>query len=280
MIPFDFEYYKPDTIQEAIILFHQLDSAGKTPVYYGGGTELISMARVGNLSFGSVIDIKSIPECRALEHVSDNLVLGSALTLSDITESKQFPLLDKTAGRIADHTTQCKITLGGNLASTIIYRETILPLLLTDAKVTVAGPSGLTDYKISQIFDQRMNIPKGHFLICTTISKSLIQAPCFHVKKTKNEKVDYPLITTAGLIKDGLIRIAFSGLASYPFRNTDIEDMLNDSNLTFSERADRIANTLSDILLNDLTGSREYRNYVLKNTLTNILETARENNYV
>lgn len=280
MIPFDFEYYKPDTIEEAVALYHQLDSEGKTPVYYGGGTELISMARVGNLSFESVIDIKSIPECRALAHDAGNLLLGSALTLSDITEAKQFPLLDKTAGRIADHTTQCKITLGGNLASTIIYRETVLPLLLTDAKVTVAGPDGLTDYAISQIFDQRLKLPKGHFLIRTTISKSLIQAPYFHVKKTKNEKIDYPLITTAGLIKDGFIRIAFSGLASYPFRNADIEDILNDSNLTFSERADRIANTLSDILLDDLSGCRDYRSFVLKNTLTNILETARENNYV
>lgn len=30
MIPFDFEYYRPNCIEEAIRLFHQLDKEGKS----------------------------------------------------------------------------------------------------------------------------------------------------------------------------------------------------------------------------------------------------------
>ncbi len=123
MIPFDFEYHRPDTFREAANLFSQLDSAGKAPVYYSGGSELISMARLGNLKFGAAIDIKSIPECKVSELDGQNLLLGAALTLSDITRANLFPLLGKAAGRIADHTMQCKITLGGNIASTIVYRR-------------------------------------------------------------------------------------------------------------------------------------------------------------
>lgn len=280
MIPFDFEYYRPDTIKEAVDIFRELDSDGKTPVYYGGGSELISMARVGSISFGAVIDVKNIPECRVMDLDNKNLYLGGAVTLSDITEANHFPLMSKTAGRIADHTMQCKITLGGNLASTIIYRETVLPLLLTEAKITTAGLSGLREYDIRQIFKERLLLPKGEFLIKVAIDRSYFDSPFFHVKKTKNEKIDYPLITAEGLKKDGLIRIAFSGLAPYPFRDIGVEKILNDMALNFEQRANKIVDALSGIILNDLSSSADYRKYVLKNTIINILETMGDKNDV
>ncbi len=276
MIPFDFEYHRPDTMQEAADLFRRLDSEGKAPVYYGGGSELISMARVGSLSFGAVIDLKSIPECRVMQYDDERLRLGSCLTLSEITESNCFPLLGKTAGRIADHTMQCRITLGGNLASAIIYRETVLPLLLTDARLTAAGRNGLKEYPISQVFRERLLLPRGEFLVGAVIEKSFLPLPYFHEKKTKNEKIDYPLITSAGLKKDGLLRIAFSGLASYPFRDAGLETMLNDPALSFGSRADRIVQALSGVLLSNLSGSADYRNYVLNNTILNVLEAMKD----
>ncbi len=133
MIPFDFEYYKPDTIEDAIQLFNKLELDGKKPIYYGGGTEFISMARMYNKYTGAVIDVKGIPECNVFEFKNDNLIIGSAVTLTKIAEENPFPLLSLTVKRIADHTIQDKITLGGNLMGTIIYKEAILPLLLSNS---------------------------------------------------------------------------------------------------------------------------------------------------
>lgn len=58
MIPFDFEYYKPETVEEATLLYAELNSQRKKPVYYGGGTEIISMSRALNRYTEAVIDIK------------------------------------------------------------------------------------------------------------------------------------------------------------------------------------------------------------------------------
>lgn len=279
MIPFDFEYYKPNALREAVILYSQLEAAGKGPVYYGGGSELISMARVGNLAFGAVIDIKGIPECRALYEDGENIVFGAALTLSEIIASKKFGLLAKTAGRIADHTMQNKITLGGNLASSIVYRETVLPLLLADAGMTAADVSGAKSYSIHEIFNERLRLPKGELFVLTSVSKKMAQAPFFHEKKTKNEKIDYPLITTAALVSDGLLRIAFSGLAAYPFRDMGAEKILNDRTLDSAQRACGADAALSGIIQSDLNGSAEYRRFVLKKTVINILESIRTPKY-
>jgi len=276
MIPFDFEYYRPESTEEAVELFLRLDGEGKAPVYYGGGTELLSMARVGNLAFGAVIDLKAIPACRMLAFENDTLLLGSACTLSDFAESDLFPLLGKTAGRIADHTIQGKITLGGNLASTILYRETALPLLLTDAKLETAGENGPAEYAIARVFRERLTLRKGEFLVRASVEKRFLHAPCIHVKITKNEKIDYPLLTAAALKIDGRIRLAFSGLFSYPFRDAGAEAVLNDFSLDEAEKASRIAEAFSGRILQDLNGSAQYRKFVLKRTVLNILERMRE----
>jgi len=273
MIPFDFEYYRPDTAEEAVSTFAKLEAEGKEPVYYGGGSELISMARVGSRSFGAVVDLKNIPECRAMEDRGDHFYLGAGLTLSDLIEWNGFPLLSKTAGRIADHTMQCKITLGGNLAATIIYRETALPLLLSDAKLTFAGADGLKEYDMDTVFQERLLLPRGEFLAGVTLDKSCFSLPYFHEKKTRNEKIDYPLITAAGLKKGRTLRIAFSGLAAYPFRDAEVEKILNSSFHSRERRADKVVKCLSDIIQSDLSGSAEYRRFVLKETILNILDT-------
>ena len=276
MIPFDFEYYRPGAVKEAVALYRELELDGRSPVWYGGGSELISMARLGNRRFGAVIDIKSIPECRTLDFDGEKLYLGSALTLDEINRSLKFPLLGKTAGRIADHTNQCRITLGGNIAATIIYRETVLPLLLADAELITAGPYGLKRYVIHDVFKERLALPKGELLTSVAVAREFIGAPYFHIKKTKNEKIDYPLLTTDALIAGGFMRIAFSGLASYPFRDAAVESILNDQSLDFEERAWEITRAVSGVLLEDMNGSAAYRRFVLKNTLVNILDSIKD----
>lgn len=277
MIPFDFEYYRPDNLTEAVDIFTKLTTTGKFPVYYGGGSELISMSRVGNVKFNAVIDVKSIPDCQVLDFENNNLILGAANTLSAITETNHFPLLTKTAGRIADHTMQCKITLGGNLSSTIIYRETVLPLLLTEATLTIAGPDGLRNPNVNDIFKERMQLKEGEFIVNTAINTEYLNLPYYHIKKTRHEKIDYPLITVACLKINHILRIAFSGLASYPFRSLEVEEVFNDNNLTFTQRIEKISQLLFGVLLNDSYGSAEYRKFVLCNTLMTILKDAEDN---
>jgi CO/xanthine dehydrogenase FAD-binding subunit len=127
MLAYDFDYYLPDTVEEAAEIFASAVKAGKQPLYYGGGTEIISMARVYNLKPDVVIDIKNIGDCRGLGTDGPRLFLGAGLTLNTIAISGKFPLLGLACGRIADHTIQSKITLGGNLAGTVYYHETLPP---------------------------------------------------------------------------------------------------------------------------------------------------------
>ncbi|BCJ86323.1 FAD binding domain-containing protein [Effusibacillus dendaii] len=276
MISFDFAYHRPLTLPEAVQLHQYLTLQEKQPVYYAGGTEIITLARMNQLYTKAVIDIKRIPECNVLEFRHDKLVLGTALTLTQLAEANVFPLLTETAGRAADHTARSKITLGGNICGSIIYREAVLPFLLADSQVMIAGKKGIRVVPIPYVFVPQLWLEEGEFAVQLITDRSYVDAPYVSVKKRKLETIDYPLVTVAALKKENRIRTAFSGLVPFPFRSLEMEDILNNRHLPLETRVEEAVRHLPGPIIDDIRGSAEYRKFVLKNTLTSILKRLEE----
>ena len=272
MIPFDFVYCRPDTLEEAHETFIGLQAEEKNPVYYGGGSEIITLSRAGSIRPGAVIDIKSIPECTLLSTDQKGVHLGAACTLNQIKESKLYPLLTLACGRIADHTNQCRITLGGNICGTIMYRETCLPLLVSDAEVTLFSGEGLRRVPFQDVFSGRIQLRPDEFIVQLHVPPWAPEAPHYHVKRTRNEKIDYPLVSMSALRVNNLLRVAFSGLCTHPFRSLPMEAVLNDSSLSNPQRVERSAQMLPEPTYSDVEGSGEYRLFVFKNMLEALLE--------
>lgn len=270
MISFDFEYYKPTSIDEAIQLYKSLDDKGKNPRYFSGGTEIITLGRVNKLITGAVIDLKGIPDCLVLKKEEDKVTIGSSQTLTNIRETAFFPFLNKAIVEIADHTARNKITLGGNICANIIYRETILPLLLTESEVIIATSQGLKRCPLSEVFDEQLNLEQGEFVVQIITEVSETNLPFLSVKKRRQWDVGYPLLTTAALKKNETIKFAFSGLCSYPFRSIEMEDTLNNQQLSIESRIDKAIQLIPAPVLNDVHGSAAYRLFVLRNTLEDV----------
>ncbi|MFH5184098.1 FAD binding domain-containing protein [Paenibacillus sp. TAB 01] len=271
MISFDFEYYKPSTADEAVRLFRQADADGKGALYYSGGTEIISMARLNQLRTGAVIDIKGIPECNVMELREEQLVLGSALTLTALSERNVFPLLGETVRGLASHTNRNKITLGGNLCGKFIYREALLPFLLADGEAVLTGPSGRRRLPLHQILNGEPRLQRGELLVQVMCGSRYLQMPFVTIKKTKLEKIDYPIVRIAGLRSEGGVRMAFSGVSAVPFRSGRLEEVLNDGSFSLEERIERAIRLWPVPILNDTLSSSAYRTFVLRNTLADAM---------
>ncbi|MGF9964789.1 FAD binding domain-containing protein [Bacillus rhizoplanae] len=271
MIPFDFEYYRPDSIQEAIQLFHQLDKEGKKPLYYGGGTEIITMGRSQRIRTKAVIDIKDIPECNVCEWKDDKLLLGATLTITGVQEAQVFPLLGETAGRAADRTARNKITIGGNVAGRIRYKEAVLPFLLADSTFVIAGIEGVRYVPAHQAFVEKLQLQKGEFLVQIITDRRYVTAPYYSVKKRQLEKIDYPLVTVAAIKYGDEIRMACSGLCVFPFRSLIMEAALNNKHIPFEKRIERALTHIPAPVLDDIRGSRAYRTFVFQYVLHDML---------
>ncbi|REB06086.1 xanthine dehydrogenase [Sporosarcina sp. BI001-red] len=272
MIAFDFKYIKPTTAKEASKLFLNAKQKGNKAMFYSGGTEIITLARVNQLQTDMVIDIKGIPECNVLEIRGNELVIGSTVSLNDIAKSKLFPLLGDTVQRIADHTSRNKITIGGNLNSELIYKEGILPLLVADAKVKLAKGLEQRIVSLESIFKKQLELETGEFLVQIIVDKSYLDHPHMAKKRTKISKVGYPVVSVAALVKECQIQIAFSGVCQYPFRSFKLESVLNDTKVPVMERIGTAMQHLPEDVVDDIQGTKAYRTFVLRNVLKDILE--------
>ncbi len=216
MIPFDFDYCKAETIEEAVKAYAELKESKKAPLYYGGGTEIVTLCRKGQIYPGALIDIKSIPECRALGIEGKRAVFGSALVLSEIVDSKAFPLLARTCHGIADRTVRNRLTLGGNVCGRLPYKEAILPFLLCDGEALIAEEKSTRWVPLRAIFDKRLKLAPGEFLVQMAVPKEALEFPYSVVRKTKGGRIAYPIVSAAGVKVKGAIRIALSGAFGYP----------------------------------------------------------------
>ncbi len=268
MLAYDFEYYLPDTLQEAMDIYTFVQDQGKKPFYYSGGTEIISMSRVFNLRPDAVIDIKNIPDCSGIGTDGSKLIFGAASTLSAIQEADLFPLLSLAASRVADHTIQCKLTLGGNLAGTIIYHETLLPLLLSDSTIEIFGPIGSKSVPIADVLSNGKKLAHGELIVKVSVDNQITNLPYFHIKKSKTEKIGYPLVSLCALYQDGDLRLAVSGLCEYLFRFNDTRVKGSQSAADISEQ---LAAQIPAPVLNDLEGSANYRLFIFKKTVEKII---------
>ncbi|MEH7415245.1 FAD binding domain-containing protein [Neobacillus drentensis] len=272
MLPFDFEYYRPETLEEAVDLYQYLNQQGKEPFYFSGGTELLTLGRIDLAYTEAVIDMKGIPECSLMQVSGEQVIFGSSLSLTAIEEANLFPLLTKTASEVADHTARGKITLGGNICARIFYREAVLPFLLTDSRIMIIGAEGKKTVPINDVFQGHLRLKPGEFLVQTATDYRCIHAPFFTIKRRQQWETGYPLITLAAIKMDQTIRVAVSGLCPFPFRSAAVEEKINTQGQTNLKRVEGAISVLPQPILDDIEGSKEYRLFVLRNLLLDALE--------
>ena len=262
MIAQSFSYHRPASWDEAAILYAEEAKTGGTPMYYGGGTEILTRARLGEVAPSAVIDLKGIPETRELSRRRGNLVLGAALTLAELSDSG-WSLLAQASGRVADHTTRRQITLGGNLAGTVFYRESALPFLLVPTTAIVAGRNGTRRVDLAKVFEEGiLTLNDGEFLMALEVPLDRLPERSIAIKRTRLDWVDYPLVTVALAEKDGEWIVALSGYLDRPFRAHAVERSLNDGMGTLADRIRRGVEGLPEPL-SDVHGSAAYRRFVL-----------------
>jgi CO/xanthine dehydrogenase FAD-binding subunit len=264
LIPFSFAYIAPDTLKEAADAYQDFISRDLKPLYYTGGTEIITMGRVCSIRFDAVIDLKCIPEMKGFKNENNILNIGAAETLNDVACWNGFPLLTKCCQRVADHTAQCKITLGGNIAGTVIYHETALALMLSDAKAELYGPEGSRTADLNTLFTSMPALKPGEYFVRFTFDSQFANLPFVHAKHVVSEKIGYPLFTLAAVQKDGAMDAAVSGLYRCPIR---FHFPMDSAGAERKSLVDQLHDQMKEEPLSDISGSAQYRLFRLEGAL-------------
>ncbi len=153
MIPGEFDYHAPTSLDEAVSL---LKEHGDDAKILAGGQSLIPAMRF-RLSMPEVlIDINNIEGLEYVREDNGHLAIGSmtresALEESDVVSSK-YELLADTAEVIADPPVRNMATVGGNIAHADPANDHPATLLAYGAEVVALGPEGTRTINIDDFF--------------------------------------------------------------------------------------------------------------------------------
>ena len=145
-------YVRPRTLAEALAFL--AENGGKTKIV-AGGTDVMVDLRAGALRTEILLDVSRLEALRGIELTGDGLVVGAAVTLSEIYSSKilekHAPTLKKSAVNFASRQIRNVATIGGNVAHCSPCGDTLPALVIHEARAVLAGMHGVRQVAIEEI---------------------------------------------------------------------------------------------------------------------------------
>jgi aerobic carbon-monoxide dehydrogenase medium subunit len=266
MIPAQFDYHAPRSLDEAIALLRQHDGAK----VLAGGQSLIPAMRFRLAQPEVLIDINGIAQLDYIKERGGYLALGALTRETALEESpliaERYALLLDTAKVVADPLVRQRATVGGNLAHADPANDHPATMLAYGAQVVARGPGGERVIEIDNFFTGLFESALGPQEILTEIR---IPEPGpgsgGAYLKIERKVGDYAvtgvavqLTLTGNVCKS--IRIGLTNVNPTPMRALEAEARLTGQALTDDalEAAGRLAAAACSPSA-DLRGSEEYK---------------------
>jgi aerobic carbon-monoxide dehydrogenase medium subunit len=143
VIPGNFDYHRPATLDEAIVLLAEL---GEDARPLAGGHSLVPMMKLRLAQPTNLVDLGGIAALKGILADGAEIVIGAMTTQHEIIASElladQLPILNETARQIADPQVRYVGTLGGNCAGGDPGNDMPAVMQCLGATFVLEGPNG------------------------------------------------------------------------------------------------------------------------------------------
>ncbi|MEU6196268.1 xanthine dehydrogenase family protein subunit M [Streptomyces sp. NPDC047061] len=233
MIPPEFEYARPASVDEAV---RALADAGEEAKVLAGGQSLLPLLRL-RLAFPElVVDVGRIPELRGVREDGDTLVIGALTTHHDVIRDplvrRHAGLLAQATATVADPAVRHRGTLGGSLAHADPAGDLPAVALALDAELVAEGPGGRRTIPAGEFFVDYLQsaLAPDELLVEVRIPKT--DGWGFHYEKFQRVAQAWAIVGVAALVRraDGHIaeaRIGLTNMGSTPLRAGAAEQALS-----------------------------------------------------
>ncbi len=271
MIPAQFDYQAPKTLNEAINLLAQHPDDAKI---LAGGHSLIPAMKLRLAQPALLVDIGRIKDLSYIREEGSQILIGATTTHYQIESSALLknicPLLPECASRIGDVQVRNKGTIGGSLAHADPAGDWPAAIIALRGSIVVTGPSGDRVIAADDFFVDLLTTSMQPGEILREIR---IEKPQGRFGQAY-QKVPHPasgfavvaVAVTLNLASDGSCQssgVGITGVASKAYRATGVESALANKKLDETTIAGAASHASDGVDANsDLHASGDYRRHL------------------
>ncbi len=269
MIPAQFDYVAPSTIEEALAA---LSEHGDEAKIIAGGQSLLPVLRMRLNAPEMVIDLGRIDSLRGIRDNGDALVIGAMTTHHDVRTSdlvrEHARLVTEATTELADEQVRHRGTFGGALAHADPAGDLGAPAVALNAEFVIAGSGGTRAVAASDFFVDLFETAIGDDEILTEVRIPKHTGWGAHYEKFVRIKHQWPIVAVAAAVRvDGgsiaEARVGLTNMGNTPVRATAVEDALVGAAATedgVRDAASKAADGTNPPA--DLNGDSDYRRHL------------------
>ncbi len=269
MIPVQFDYVAPTTIEEALVV---LGEKGDDAKIMAGGQSLLPVLRMRLNAPETVIDLGRIESLRGVRDDGDAIVIGAmtphSVVGSDPLVKEHALLISQAIEHLADEQIRHRGTFGGALAHADPAGDLGAPTLALGAQFTIASPNAFRTVEADDFFVDLFETAIGDNEILTEVRIPKFTGWGAHYEKFVRVAHQWPIVAVAAAVRaeGGTIaeaRVGLTNMGSTPLRARGVEEALtgqpatSDAVRAAAERATEGTNPPSD-----LNGDADYRRHL------------------
>ena len=271
MIPAEFDYEAPESLEEAI---RMLRENGEDAKLLAGGHSLLPLMKLRLAAPTVLIDLRRIPGLHGIQRENGSWRLGAMTRHADLQETKELGVVSRAASLIADQQVRNRGTIGGSLAHGDPASDLPAVMLVTDGEVTAQGTGGQRTIAAADLFQGYLTTSLAHDEVLTEVRLPILDGYGYGYQKFNRRAEDWAMVGVCALVKkadDGTcqdVRIGLTHMGATPLRATAAEDALRGQALD----ADSIARTAEHAAEGthppgDLNATPDYKRHLAR-TLT------------
>jgi aerobic carbon-monoxide dehydrogenase medium subunit len=277
MIPAEFDYAVPDTLEAAI---KALADGGEDAKLLAGGHSLLPLMKLRLATPSLLVDLRKVPGLHGIQREDGNWRIGALTPHADLEHTPDLGVVALAAGTIADPQVRNRGTIGGSLAHGDPASDLPAVMMICDATVTLQGAGGQRSVTAGDLFRDYMETAVEPAEVLTEVRMPAFDGWGYGYRKFNRRSEDWAMVAVSALVKRSGdvcedVRVGLTNMASVPLRAHAVEEALRGEPLnaeSIAQAAEQAAEGTDPPA--DLNASSDYKRHLARVMSRRALEQA------
>ena len=229
MIPAEFDYTAPDTLEDAI---KALTDGGEDAKLLAGGHSLLPLMKLRLAAPSLLVDLRKVPGLHGIQREDGTWRIGALTPHAELGRTSDLGVVSVAAGTIADPQVRNRGTIGGSLAHGDPASDLPAVMMICDASVTLQSAGGQQrSVSANELFRNYLETAIEPTEVMTEVRIPAYDGWGYSYQKFNRRSEDWAMVAVSTLVKQTGdvcedVRVGLTNMGSTPIRAAAVEDAL------------------------------------------------------